>query len=115
VGYEDRVSPELFFQLPMPTADQLKKSLLAALANSPYKEKIAKLWLFGSQADGTATEQSDVDLLIDLKETLGLDFIDLENNLADALKRNVDLVSTQAVKPRLAPYIDRQKVLIYEG
>ncbi len=56
------------------------------------KYDIKSCYLFGSYAKGVATEQSDVDLLIDSHIT-GLDFYGLIDELRIALKKQVDLIS----------------------
>lgn len=57
--------------------------------------------MFGSWARGEATEQSDIDILVEVDPTIGLRFVDLANELESALGRRVDLVSRRAVKPAL--------------
>jgi len=62
---------------------------------------ISRLALFGSWARGEATDQSDVDLLVEVDPTIGLRFIDLAEDLEVALGRRVDLVSRRALKPAM--------------
>lgn len=69
---------------------------------------LASMALFGSHADGTATEESDVDILVEFKQPVGFEFIDLSIELEKILQRPVDLVTRQAVKPKLMPYITPQ-------
>jgi hypothetical protein len=97
----------------MPTTDELKQLLLTALKNSPYKEKIGKLWLFGSYADGTATEQSDIDLILELKEPMGLSYMDLWDDFENRLGKRIDFVAPECVNKYIRPYVDKQKILIY--
>ena len=93
----------------------------------PIAEKynIDKVYLFGSYARGEATEKSDVDLRIDYTELVfktifgygGL-FADME----DALEKNVDIVSTNALREkiedpltrRFIKKIKKEEKLIYE-
>lgn len=69
---------------------------------------LASLALFGSYADGTATEGSDVDILVEFKQAVGFEFIDLSIELENLLQKPVDLVTRKAIKPKLMPYITRQ-------
>ena len=69
---------------------------------------LASLALFGSYADGTATENSDVDILVEFKRPVGFEFIDLSIELENLLQKPVNLVTRQAVKPKLLPYITQQ-------
>lgn len=64
--------------------------------------------LFGSYATGTATEASDVDILVEFNRPVGFEFIDLSIELEILLQKPVDLVTRQAIKPRLLPYVTRQ-------
>lgn len=51
-------------------------------------------YLFGSYAKGTATERSDVDLLISADVT-GIKFYGLAERLRESLKKNVDLINVE--------------------
>jgi predicted nucleotidyltransferase len=64
---------------------------------------IARLWVFGSVARGTARPDSDVDLLYVLRpgRKLGWEIEQLSDELADLVGRPVDLVSRQALHERL--------------
>lgn len=77
---------------------------------------VVRAYLFGSYARGEADERSDVDLLVELDydQTIGLGFIGMKLDLEECLGRRVDLVSSRGVSPRLLPYIEPQKKLVYE-
>ena len=51
-------------------------------------------YLFGSYASGTATERSDVDLLISSKVT-GMDFFGIAELLREELHKKVDLLNSE--------------------
>ena len=69
---------------------------------------LASLALFGSYADGTATENSDVDIMVEFNQPVGFEVIDLSLELENILHKPVDLVTRQAIQPALMPYIARQ-------
>ncbi|MBD2703941.1 nucleotidyltransferase family protein [Spirosoma sp. BT702] len=69
---------------------------------------LSTMALFGSYTDGTATEESDVDILMEFKQPVGFEFIDLSIELENLLQKPVDLVTRQAIKPNLIPFITRQ-------
>ncbi len=71
---------------------------------------VSKLGLFGSFVRGEANEDSDIDVLIDLKEPTFDHYMDLKFYLEKEFSRNVDLVMDGAVKPRIRPYIEREVV-----
>jgi len=84
------------------------------------KPYISRLAVFGSFRRGEATDTSDIDLLITLKPSnarpkLGsFKLIEIEENLQKALGRPVDLVAEDSVSPYILPYIEKEKVILYE-
>lgn len=72
-------------------------------------------YLFGSYAKGTASETSDVDLLISTNET-GLKFYGLAERLREHLKKKVDLISLDQLNdnPELLNEILKDGEKIYE-
>jgi predicted nucleotidyltransferase len=78
------------------------------------KYAIKRASLFGSFADGTATADSDIDLLVELAEPMGLlQFIHIKHELEDLLGRKVDLVEFKAIKPSLKNRILHSAIPIY--
>lgn len=81
-----------------------------------FREKpVLKAYLFGSQATGKASRESDVDILVELdySQSIGLLFIQMQLELEDLLKQKVDLVSSKGVSKHIKPVIDNEKKLIY--
>jgi predicted nucleotidyltransferase len=63
--------------------------------------------LFGSVARGEESDESDIDLLVDLDDDVGLvQLVGLRRELADLLGVDVDVIPSAALKPRV-----REKVL----
>ena len=53
--------------------------------------------------------------LVDLDEKVDLfQFISIKLTLEKLLHTKVDLISSNGISPRIIPYIDREKILIYE-
>ena len=82
-------------------------------ADKPVK----KVYLFGSYADGDATEESDIDLLIESGE--GFNFLKFHSevdSLKNNLKKKIDIVSVGALRPDryFSQFVHKQKKLIYE-
>ena len=72
---------------------------------------VKSLAIFGSVARGEATPGSDVDILVEFEGPATFDhFMDTKYYLEDLLGCQVDLVTPQAIKPRLKPYILRDLV-----
>jgi uncharacterized protein len=81
-------------------------------ANQP----ILRAFLFGSFVRGEATENSDVDLLVELDYDQmkgGLHFIKMQLDLQHLLHQKVDLVSINGLSKYIQPYILEEKQEIY--
>ena len=62
------------------------------------KYHISSIGLFGSILRNDFSDKSDIDILVDFNKPIGIEFIDLANELEVILKRKVDLVSKEGVK-----------------
>ncbi len=63
------------------------------------KYHVNNLGLFGSVVRNDFTPESDVDIVVDFSQPIGIEFIDLADDLEKLLKRKVDLVSKEGIKP----------------
>ncbi len=78
------------------------------------KYGVKRAALFGSVARGDETNDSDIDILVELPKQASLyDFINLQIDLEEKLGKKVDLVEFETIKPRLKPYILRDNISIY--
>ena len=59
---------------------------------------VREIGLFGSFSDGTSSEESDIDLLVELERPIGWKFFSLELYLEKVFNRRVDLVTKSALK-----------------
>ena len=82
----------------------------AALAELCRRHRIRKLSLFGSILKGTARPDSDVDLLVEFEEATYDHYMDLKFHLEEVLGVEVDLVVSDALKPRLRPRVLQEAV-----
>ena len=93
----------------------IRKKALPLL--KPY---ISRMAVFGSTVRGEATKKSDLDLLIRLKPSktrpkLGLfKLMEIEKRLNKKLGRVVDLVTEDSLSQYIRPYVEKEKVVIYE-
>jgi len=76
---------------------ELKQILPLLRLRYPLK----KMALFGSVVRGDATEQSDIDILVEVDPTIGLQMVDLAEELESHLHRKVDVVSFRAIRPHM--------------
>jgi hypothetical protein len=88
-----------------------RQDILVSLKN--LKREVAKeysvkkIGLFGSVARNEQTRQSDIDLLVEFSKPVGfVTFMRLENFLSERLGVQVDLVTSDSLKP-----VIRQDVL----
>ncbi len=69
--------------------------------------------VFGSYVRGEQKETSDVDVLVEFEEPVGLfEFMDLEEYLTGLLGVKVDLVSKKALKPHIGKHILEEVISI---
>ena len=77
--------------------------------NKPVLEEkynVKTLGVFGSYVRGEQKEGSDLDILVEFQEPVGLfKFMELEEFLGKNTGVKVDLVSRKALKPRIGKYI----------
>jgi hypothetical protein len=77
---------------------ELKKTLIAVLK----KHEVKKAALFGSFARGEATDESDIDLLVEFEGRKSLlDLAGLQLDLQDTVKRQVDVLTYNSLHPLL--------------
>jgi len=62
---------------------------------------VKEIGLFGSFSDGTNTEDSDIDLIVELEKPIGWKFFSLELYLENVFNRKIDLVTKNSLKAQL--------------
>jgi predicted nucleotidyltransferase len=86
------------------------------LADLCRRYQVRELSLFGSAARGEMRPESDIDLLVEFlpKAEVGLvEHAGLMLDLERLLGRKVDLVSKNALKPHIRPYVLADARLVY--
>ncbi len=73
---------------------------------------IASLAVFGSFARNENVEGSDVDILVEFSDSIGIKFIDLAEELEDILKLKVDLVSRKGIKQKYFEHIQSEMIYV---
>ena len=69
------------------------------------KYKVKNIAIFGSYARGDQNEESDVDILVEFSEPVGMLFIHCADYLEEILERKVDLLTPDAIKPNRRTYV----------
>jgi hypothetical protein len=74
---------------------------------------VKSLAIFGSMARGEADKDSDVDILVEFEGPASFDaYMETKFLLEELFDRQVDLVTRQAVKPRMQPIIEREAIYV---
>lgn len=79
--------------------DSHKQSLAA-------RYPIKSIAVFGSVARGDARPGSDVDIMVEFDQPIGIEFVDLAEELEQMLGMKVDLVSRKAIRPEVWSFIE---------
>ncbi len=74
--------------------------------------KVRSIALFGSYSRGDQTEESDLDILVDVDPSVGLDFVTLANKLENLTGIPVELVSRRAVNSRHMEFIADELIYV---
>jgi hypothetical protein len=76
------------------------------------KYPIASIGLFGSIVRDDFTENSDIDIIVEFNDKIGIEFIDLADELEEKLNWKVDLVSRGGIKPKYLEVIEKQIIYV---
>ena len=71
---------------------------------------LQRLAVFGSYARGAQEEESDVDILVEVDPSIGLQFVDLADEIEAKLGIPADVVSRRAIKPRNWEVIEKELI-----
>ncbi len=75
---------------------------------------VEKAYLFGSYARGEATSESDLDFMVVLSRSVGMEFFGLYEYLQTEFDKRVDVITENEALTIMPISIERDKVLIYE-
>jgi len=82
---------------------------LKELKPTLHKEYAVKeIGLFGSFADETFNDESDIDILVELERPIGWKYFTLELYLEKIFNRKIDLVTKNALKDQIKDRILKQ-------
>jgi predicted nucleotidyltransferase len=92
--------------------DQVKATLKQLKPGLSDKYAVGTIGLFGSIVREDFTDQSDIDIIVTFTRPIGIEFIDLANELETKLNRKVDLVSKNGVKEKYLRVIEPQIIYV---
>lgn len=82
----------------MYTLEIILEKLRAYKPELQRKYPISRLGVFGSYARGEATENSDIDVAVELNGPMGLNFVAMANEIEDLFGIKVDVVPKRSIK-----------------
>ncbi len=75
--------------------------------------RVKEIGIFGSVVRGEQKETSDLDLLVEFEEPIGLvKYVGLQNYLSDKIGARVDLVAKSGLKPRISKQILKEVIYV---
>ena len=96
----------------MITKEEILKSLAKDKPELERRFKVSKLALFGSYARGEQRPDSDVDILVEVDPSIGLEFVTLAERIEKLLGTSVDLVSIRAVTSKAMKFIEPELIYV---
>ncbi|NVM37876.1 MAG: nucleotidyltransferase family protein [Candidatus Lokiarchaeota archaeon] len=79
------------------------------------KHGAKKISIFGSYVRGEATPESDLDIIVEFEQPMGLiKFVGIEFELSDSLGIKVDLLTEKSISPYLIDIIRKEATVIYK-
>jgi predicted nucleotidyltransferase len=89
------------------------KSVLATLKPDLERDfHVKSIGIFGSAIRADFTSESDIDLIVDFDQPIGISFIDLADFLEQKMQTKVDLVSRNGIKPQYFTAIENEIVYV---
>lgn len=82
----------------MMTKNEIIETIIKALPILQNEYKVKQIGLFGSYVQNKANEDSDIDLIIDFYEPIGLKFIQLCDYLENLFHKRVDVLTPEGLK-----------------
>lgn len=90
------------------------EKIKAVVTKVGKKYGIKNAYLFGSYAKGEATEDSDVDIIIEKGALESYNaYCALKFSIEDELGTTVDILTTEGVKPKFFELIKNDRILLY--
>ncbi|WP_343486678.1 nucleotidyltransferase family protein [Allomuricauda sp. d1] len=96
----------------MKSLNEIKSTLEGNRSNLFRSYHIKLLAIFGSFARNEEDEDSDLDILVEFNDRIGVRFIDLANELEKLFGLKVDLVSKKGIKKRYLKSIEQDLIYV---
>ena len=94
------------------TREEILSLLVQNKSELENRFKVRRLAIFGSYARGDQRADSDVDILVDIDPSVGLEFVTLAEQIEQLLGLPIELVSRRAIKPNKLKYIEQDLIYV---
>lgn len=95
----------------------LSKSEIEKLRQYLSTQPVKKAFVFGSVARNEETNESDLDIVVEIDQQVRIGlvkFARIKFDLEDLFHRKVDLLAEGGISKFISPYINKDRILIYE-
>lgn len=92
--------------------DQAIKILKEHKSELQQKFPLKTIALFGSYARNEQTNDSDIDVLVEFSEPVGIEFVDLVIELENIFQKPVDLVTRNGLKSELKSFVEGDLIYV---
>ena len=80
------------------TKDKIAQQLHSEFSYLASEYGVSRIGLFGSYAEGTPTEISDIDIVVEFERPIGFRFIELAEYLESVLGKTVDVLTPAGIQ-----------------
>jgi predicted nucleotidyltransferase len=96
----------------MEQLSEIKQVLAQLKPELSRRFHVQSLGLFGSVVRDDFSAASDIDIIVDFDQPIGIEFIDLAQYIEQRLQKKVDLVSCNGVKDKYFKAIEQEIVYV---
>ena len=96
----------------MSQLNDIRISLSQIKSELAEKYHVSSIGLFGSIVSDDFSSQSDIDIIVDFSQPIGIEFIDLANYIEFKLKKQIDLVSKKGIKQSYMSQIENEIIYV---
>ena len=98
--------------MPKKSREEILSLLAQNKSKLENKFKVRRMALFGSYARGDQKSDSDVDILVDIDPSVGLEFVTFAEQIEQMLGLPVELISQRAIKPSKLRFIEQELIYV---
>jgi uncharacterized protein len=95
----------------------LSKSEIEKLKQYLSTQPVKRAFIFGSVARNEESKESDLDILVEIDQQVRLGlvkFARIKFDLEELFQRKVDLLAEGGISKFISPYVNKDKILVYE-